>query len=158
MWQRLQTIFLSAVVIIMIACLFLPQWKHVDPSGIRYEYYPLHYTIYDGEERNTSYFPYAITAVLMAAAATVAVQTIRRYDNRLTQIKLAAFNTLLLMGVMGTIVYFSYKLDSEFNQAGMSGMSRLGLWTVFAGVFCNWVAMRLIRRDEKIVRDSDRLR
>lgn len=155
MWQRLQTVFLGIVVLIMIVGLFIPQWKYIDSAGIRYEYYPLHYTIYNGEERDTSYFPYALTAVLMAAAATIAVQTIRRFDNRLTQIKLAAFNTLLLMGVMGSIVYFSYKLNEQFNYVGMS---RVGLWTIFGAVFCNWVAMRLIRRDEKIVRDSDRLR
>jgi hypothetical protein len=155
MWQRIQTIFLAAVVIIMIVALFLPQWKYVDGAGIRYEMYPIHFTIYDGDQTNTTYFPYALMAVLMAAAATVAVQTIRRYDNRITQIKLAAFNTLLLMGVMGSVVYFSYKLNAQYNYIGMS---RGGLWIIFGAVFCNWIAMRLIRRDEKIVRDSDRLR
>jgi hypothetical protein len=91
----------------------------------------------------------------MIAAATVAVQAIRRYDNRLTQMKLAAFNTLLLMAVMGSAVYFAYKLNAEFNYVGLQQVS---LWTIFAGVGFNWLAMRFIRRDEKIVRDSERLR
>jgi len=155
MWQRIQTVFLGLVVVIMIASMFLPIWKYVDSGGIRYELYPLHYSIIDGEQRSTAYFPYSVTAVLMIAAATIAVQTIRRYDNRLTQIKLAAFNTLLLMAVMGCAVVFSYKLNDEFKYIGMS---RLALWTIFGAVASNWLAMRFIRRDEKIVKDSDRLR
>jgi hypothetical protein len=155
MWQRLQTLFLGLVVIILIVSMFLPLWKYVDSSGIRYELYPLHYSVIEGEQRNTAYFPYSITAILMVAAATVAITTIRRFDNRLTQMKLAAFNTLFLMGVMGAVVYFSSKLNDEFKYVGLS---RGALWTIFSAVLFNWIAMRLIRRDEKIVRDSDRLR
>ena len=155
MWQRIQTVFLAAVVIIMIVSLFFPLWKYVDGSGVRYELYPIHYSIINGEQTSTAYFPYSITAVLMVAAATLAGQTIRRFDNRLTQMKLAALNTFVLMAVMGANVYFSFKLNDEFNYIGMS---RGAMWTIFAGVACNWVAMRFIRRDEKLVRDSERLR
>lgn len=140
----------------MIASMFLPVWKYEDTAGgIKYELYPLHYSIIEGDQRSTAYFPYSVTAVLMIAAATIAIQTIRRYDNRVLQMKLAALNTLLLMGVMGAVVYFSSKLNDEFKYVGMS---RLALWTIFAGVLFNWLAMRFIRRDEKIVRDSERLR
>lgn len=155
MWQRLQTVFLALVVIVMLVAMFLPLWKYVDPAGVRYELYPLHYSIINGDQTSTAYFPYCFTAVLMIAAATLAIQTIRRYDSRFAQMKLAAFNTLLLMGVMGCVVYFSFKLNDEHNYIGLS---RGALWTIFAGVAFNWIAMRLIRRDEKIVRDSDRLR
>lgn len=139
----------------MLVSFFFPLWRYVDAAGIRYELYPLHYSVVEGEQKSTAYFPYSLTAVLMIAAATVAAQTIRRYDNRLTQMKLAAFNTLLLMGVMGCVVYFSSRLNEEFKYVGMS---RGALWTIFAGVACNWLAMRFIRRDEKLVKDSERLR
>lgn len=160
MWQRFQTIFLALVVILMVAGLFFPIWRYSDDSGTRYELYPIHYSIItpadDGDgEKSVAYFPYSLTAVLMVAAATVAVQTIRRYDNRLTQMKLTALNTFLLMGVMGAAVYFSFKLNDEFKYIGRS---RLSLWIIFGAVACNWIAMRFIRRDEKIVRDSERLR
>jgi hypothetical protein len=155
MWQRIQTIFLGLVVIVMVVSIFLPLWQYADGSGVRYELYPLHYSIINGDARSTAYVPYCVTAILMVAAATLAVQTIRRYDNRLLQIKLAAFNTIILMLVMGAVVYFSTQLNDEFKYMGMS---RGALWTVFAGVALNWLAMRFIRRDEKIVRESDRLR
>jgi hypothetical protein len=155
MWQRIQTIFLALVVIIMIASLFFPIWKYMDSGGVRYELYPLHFSITNGDQKSTAYLPYSFTAVLMVAAATIAVQTIRRFDNRLTQVKLAAFNTLLLMLVMGSAVYFSYQLNDQYKYIGLS---RGALWTIFGAVASNWLAMRFIRRDEKIVRDSDRLR
>jgi hypothetical protein len=155
MWQRIQTLFLALVVLVMIAGMFFPIWKYVDSGGVRYELYPLQYSIINGDQRTVDYIPYSITAVLMIAAATVAIQTIRRYDNRLTQIKLAAFNTLLLMGVMAAVVYFGSKFTGDFQY---EGLSRGALWANFAGVAMNWLAMRFIRRDEKIVRDSERLR
>lgn len=155
MWQRIQTVFLGLVVVVMAVSFFLPLWIYVDDSGIRHELYPLHFSIINGDARTTKYIPYCLTAIFMVAAATLAVQTIRRYDNRLLQIKLAAFNTIVLMLVMGAVVYFSSRLNDEFNYVGMS---RGALWTVFAGVAFNWLAMRFIRRDERIVRESDRLR
>ncbi len=155
MWQRLQTVFLALVVIIMVVSLFMPLWKYTDSGGVRYELFPIHYSIINGEEKNTAYFPYSLTAFFMAAAGTVAVMTILRFNSRITQIKLGALNTLLLVGVMICSVYFSYKLNDQFNYIGMS---RGAMWTIFGAVACNWLALRLIRRDEKIVRDSDRLR
>jgi hypothetical protein len=155
MWQRLQTIFLALVIIIMVVSIFMPLWRYVDAGGVRYELYPLHYSVTDGDVKTPAYFPYAITAMFMAAAATLAAMAIRRYDSRITQIKLVALNTLILVGVMICAVYFSYKLNDQFDYVGMS---RGAMWTIFGAVACNWVALRFIRRDEKIVRDSDRLR
>jgi len=155
MWQRFQTVLLALVVILMIVAMFFPIWRYVSGDGVRYELFPLHYSIVNGEEKTTAYFPYSFTAVLMIAAATIAIQTIRRYDNRLTQMTLCAINTFILMGVMATAVYFAFKFNDQFDYVGIS---RISLWIIFGGVACNWFAMRLIRRDEKIVRDSERLR
>jgi hypothetical protein len=155
MWQRLQTVFLAIVVVIMIVSIFLPLWKHADAGGVRYELYPLHYSIINGDTRTAAYFPYSLTAVFMVASATLAIMTIRRYDNRIVQIKMGAVNTLFLMGVMIASVYFSNKLTNEFQFYGTSSIS---LWVIFVAVAANWLAMRFIRRDEKLVRDSDRLR
>lgn len=154
MWQRFQTVFLALVIILMIVAMFFPIWMH-QFDNTRYELYPLHYSVVTVEAKNSAYFPYSLTAVLMVAAASIAAQTIRRYDNRLTQMKLCALNTFVLMGVMASAIYFSFKLNAEFNTVGLS---RISLWVIFGGVASNWLAMRFIRRDEKLVRDSERLR
>ena len=153
MWQRIQTLFLALVVASMAISIFLPIWK-ITEGPKEYQLYPLHFTTIENQERITTYFPYSITAILMAAAATVAVMTIRRYDNRMTQIKLGTLNSLVLMCVMISVVLFYNSVTKQYGY----GRYGLSIWIPFIGVACNWLALRFIRRDEKLVRDSDRIR
>jgi glucan phosphoethanolaminetransferase (alkaline phosphatase superfamily) len=153
MWQRIQTLFLALVVASMAISIFLPIWK-ITEGPKEYQLYPLHFTTIENQERITTYFPYSVTAILMAAAATVAVMTIRRYDNRMTQIKLGTLNSLVLMCVMISVVLFYNSVTKQYGY----GRYGLSIWIPFIGVACNWLALRFIRRDEKLVRDSDRIR
>lgn len=137
----------------MVVSLFLPIWKFAD--GVKeFQLYPLHFSTLENGQKATIYFPYSITAVLMVAAATIAVMQIRRYDNRMTQIKLGTLNSLILAAVMVCVVIFYNNVTKQFGY----GRYGLSLWVPFVGVACNWLAIRFIRRDEKLVRDSDRLR
>lgn len=153
MWQRIQTVFLVLVVVSMVVSIFLPIWVQTEGEVTR-QLYPLHFTVIENGARTTTYFPYSITATLMIAVATLAVMTLRRYDNRITQIKLGTLNSLLLAGVMICVVWFYNNVSKEY------GFVRYGIniWIPFLAVACNWLALRFIRRDEKMVRDSDRLR
>lgn len=156
MWQRIQTVFLVLVVVSMVVSIFMPIWVFQDPvTSVKHELYPLHYTVKEEGKATTLYFPYFATAILMVAAATIAVMEIRRFDNRITQIKMGTLNSLILMGAMICAVVFSNQLANQFNYGWRYG---LALWTTFAGVAFNWLALRFIRRDEKLVRDSDRIR
>lgn len=144
----------------LVVSILLPIWEYQDPvSGEKHALYPIYYMTksvsQDGEVRTGIYFPYCLTAILIVAAATIAVMEIRRFDNRITQIKMGTLNTLILLCVMISAVYFSNRLSSQFNYGWKYGP---GIWAVFAGVAFNWLALRFIRRDEKMVRDSDRIR
>ncbi len=153
MWQRIQTLFLVLVVVSMVVSLFLPIWKFTDGAK-ELQLFPLHFTTIENNQRITTYFPYSITAILMVAAATIAIMEIRRFDNRMIQVKLGTLNSLILAGVMICVVIFYNNVTKEFGY----GRYGLSLWIPFIGVACNWLAIRFIRRDEKLVRDSDRLR
>lgn len=155
MWQRIQTIFLALNVVCMVAGLFFPIWAGQE-NGIGFRLDPLHYTEFreDGQEINT-YLPFSLTALLMAAAATLSVMEIRKYDDRHTQIKMGTLNSLILMGAMISAVLFANQLTNEHPEQWTYGPA---LYILFAGVTFNWLAVRFIRRDEKIVRDSDKLR
>lgn len=153
MWQRIQTLFLVLVVVSMVASLFLPIWKFIEGTK-EFQLFPLHFTTIENGERTTTYFPYSITAILMVAAATIAIMEIRRFDNRITQIKLGTLNSLILAGVMICVVVFYNNVTKEYGY----GRYGLSLWVPFIGVASNWLAMRFIRKDEKLVRDSDRIR
>lgn len=149
MWQRIQTVFLVIAMIALGVALILPVWeaRAGEEKIVMTPFYLLTGTQY-------LYFPYSLTAVLAIAGITLAFLTIKRYDNRMLQMKLAMLNTLILMGVMICIVVFVMKLNNQYPIA----RNGYGMYLVFAAVVCNWLALRFIRRDERLVRDSDRLR
>lgn len=155
MWQRIQTVFLGIVVVSLVLSIFTPIWIFQDEAGKIYKLYSLHYTIYENGQATPNYIPYAITAMLAVAAATVAVIQIRKFKDRFTQIKLGALNSLLIAATIGSAVVFTTGLHKTF-PAGRYSYSVFVLYAV--AVLCNWLAMRFIRKDEKLVRDSDRLR
>jgi hypothetical protein len=154
MWQRIQTVFLAVAILSLVSSIFLPIWVFQENETTTHQLYALHYTKIDNANRITVYVPYCITAILAIASATIAVISIRRYDNRLLQMKLGAFNSLLMAGTIASAVYFASDLMKTYH----GGQFGLGLWVPGIAVVCNLVANQFIRRDERLVRDSDRLR
>ena len=158
MWQRIQTVFLVLVIVSMVVGIFFPIWVGME-DNVTYRLYPLHFSSYQETESGrvsvASYYPYSITAILMIAAATIAFMEVRRFDNRILQVKLGTLNSLVLMGVMISAVVLANKMSDAHPLNWTYGM---GLYIPFAGVTFNWLAVRFIRRDEKLVRDSDRIR
>jgi hypothetical protein len=154
MWQRIQTVFLIIAIISLVVSIFLPIWAHQDADGKRHVLYALHYSVNEADKSVTTYFPYSITAIFSIAAATVAFIEIGKFRNRMLQMKLGALNSLFLVATIGFSLYFASQLIKTFP----SGQYGLGMWLPGVAVVCNLLSNRFIRRDEKLVRDSDRLR
>ena len=155
MWQRIQSVFLGVTIMSLVAGLFFPVWVGAAP-GIEYRLYPIYFMIKENAQITTSeYFPYCITSILMVAATTVAVMEFRRFDKRVLQVKLGTLNSLLLAGVLVCDVIFSNQMTKTFSVGWKYDYS---LWLTFVAVVGNWLAVRFIRRDEKLVKDSDRIR
>ena len=151
MWQRIQTVFLVLVVLTILGAIFLPVWTSPDRSHFLYA---LQYTYFESKGVPTViYLPYVITGILLVAAATIAVIQIGKYKDRILQIKLGALNSLLIALGLGSAVFFSSKLLQQYQ-----GTFGFGLWLPAASALFNWLALRFIRKDEKLVRDSQRLR
>jgi hypothetical protein len=149
MWQRIQTVFLVLTIIVLGASLVLPVWqaKDGDAQLVLTPFYLL-------QNGQYVYIPYAITAMLAVASITISIIELRRFDNRLLQMKLGAFNTLLLAGMMISTVVFCNNLTTAYPIFSYG----IGIYLIFGAVICNWIALKFIRRDEKLVRDSERLR
>ena len=162
MWQRIQTVFLAVAILCLIATIFFPIWVHQDASGDWHKLYPVQLTTQtdfkgengQGSQKSFVYFPYAITAIFAIASATIAFIEIRKFKDRLLQMKLGALNSLFMAGTIASAVIFSNQLVKTYN----GGAYGLGLWLPGVAVICNLLANRFIRRDEKMVRDSNRLR
>jgi hypothetical protein len=154
MWQRIQTLFLGLLVLAMLGLLVLPIWVNQPDTPTEHQLYALHYTEKSAEGNSTFYFPYSVTAVLAVAAAVVSVLSIRSYTNRPLQLRLGLLNSLLLLGVMICVVVFVTDLTKTHAQ----GQYGPGFWLIAAAVACNFLANRFIRKDQQLVKDSDRLR
>lgn len=143
------------VVASLIASLFFPIWMH-ETIGQSHKLFAFHYSIVgqSGDMISTDYMPYCLTAILAIASATIAIISIGKYRNRMLQMKLGALNSLFLAGTIAAAFIFSNNLTEAFH----GGKFSLGLWLPGVAVLCNLIANRFIRRDEKLVRDSNRLR
>ncbi|GAB1446510.1 hypothetical protein MASR2M41_22940 [Flammeovirgaceae bacterium] len=109
----------------------------------------------EGGIKTTLYFPFSLTAICAIAAATIAFFEIGKFQNRLLQIKLGAFNSLFMAGNIGAAVYFATDLIKTNQEAGEYGVA---VFLPIVAMVSNMVANRFIRKDEKLVKDSDRLR
>lgn len=150
MWQRIQTVFLAIVIVALVLSLIQPIWIFKVEGETSIMLTPFFYL----NDASYTYLPFSLTAILSIASITVAFTSIRKYKNRLLQMKLGALNSLLLVGVIGSSVYFAVHLVEQF-QGGRYGF---GLYLPLAAVISNLLANFFIRRDEKLVRDSERLR
>jgi hypothetical protein len=154
MWQRIQTVFLVIVILSLVASIFLPIWGFQASDGTIHELYPLHYSIIQNGVRTTNYFPYCITAVLAIASATLAVVSVRRYNKRMLQMKIGALNSFIIAGTIASGIFLSRGLTNDVG----GGQYGYGLFVPGIAVVFNLLANQFIRRDERLVRDSNRLR
>ena len=85
----------------------------------------------------------------------MALGTIFLFRNRILQIRMTIFNSLLLVGYYLAFVAFLFvfrsRLDASFHLSW-------GLCLPFVSLVLNYLAIRAIGKDEVLVRAADRLR
>ena len=149
MWQRIQTVFLVIAALALLISLVQPIWSFLVNDEL-HSLTPFYYLSSGAYQ----YMPFSLTSILSIASITIIITEIRKYKNRVTQMKLGALNSLFLVGVIGSSVYFATQLVEEF-QGGSYG---LGMYLPVVAVICNLIANYFIRKDERLVRNSERLR
>ncbi|GIS31423.1 MAG: hypothetical protein Ct9H90mP3_2190 [Flammeovirgaceae bacterium] len=85
------------------------------------------------------------------------LSSIFSYKNRLNQIKLGALNSLITSVL---IIYFLY--DIFYNESYIEINDKISFlisfYLIFLAIFFNFLSNRFIRKDELLVRESDRIR
>ena len=159
MLQRPQSVFLAIAAICLIVSLFLPVWVKSVPEPDKQLTLHRTHLVKDsasGEAQSVPW-PYALSAVFAVLGAATAVFEIFKYNNRLTQMKLGALNSLLLSAATLLPLFFVYQLEAEYDPT-TRGAYGLGTYLPLISLVCNILANRFIRRDEKLVRSVDRIR
>jgi len=161
MIQRIQSVFLLLMAASMLAVLFVPVWvtgnldtgEMVIVNAFKISY-----------EDQSGLIPKVIAtksvayiAGLVVISALVAFYSISKFENRLTQMKLGALNSLLVGGVV-VCNYFAITSGKEMFETANAGEFKLGFILPVVALLFNSLANRFIRRDEKLVQSANRMR
>ena len=166
MIQRIQSFYLLIVTGLLITAMCLPMGYFIDTTG-EHPFKALGIDV-NGIFQST----WGIFGFLMLSAL-VAFATIFLYKNRMLQIRMSIFNSLLLVGYYIAFIafYFALKSDANLFRIGTlitfifmlkdDSMTFSASWTLclpFVAIILNWLAIRAIGRDEVMVKAADRLR
>ena len=149
MIQRIQSVYLLVVTILMIICMCNPVGSIIASTNEISEFGNLCITLPDGTK---DYAPWALFAILMVVAILSFV-TIFLFKKRMLQIRLTIFISIMLIGYYLALVALALMLAE--------GTSFTPSWIIclpFVAIVLNWLAIRGIGADEALVKAYDRLR
>jgi len=154
MIQRIQTVYLLAIVVLMIATLFLPltilqagdSMCSFDASGI---------STMLTDQPELLYSTWSLFA-LTAAIAIISLVTIFLYRKRILQIRLCIFNAILMLGFYGLYAFYVWNVSKDLGDVSITG--KIALTFPFISLILDYLAIRNIGADEALVRSLDRLR
>ena len=161
MIQRIQTIFLFLYIAALISTFFFPVWQKISFNDQTNEVDVIvtgHVSsvIYDKAGEVIIYDNFWVGGFIIIACI-VAAMSIFSFKNRLTQIKLGTLNSLftsLLVIYYLDVIY--YNIDYIDIKVKISFL--ISFYLIFLAIFFNFLANRFIRKDELLVRESERIR
>ena len=133
MIQRIQTIYLLAVTILMVICMCNPIGSIIAGTNEISEFSNLSITLPDG---TVDYSPWALFAILLVVSILSFI-TIFLFKKRMLQIRLTIFSSVMLIGYYMALVAYIFMLAEEASFSPS--------WTIcipFIGVILNWLAIR----------------
>ena len=148
MIQRIQSVYLLVVTILMIVCMCSPVGSIIANTNEISEFGNLCITMPDGTK---DYAPWALFAILLVVAILSFV-TIFLFKKRMLQIRLTIFSSVVLIGYYLALVAYIFMLAENTNFTPS--------WTIclpFIALILNWLAIRGIGADEALVKAYDRL-
>ncbi len=158
MIQRPQTIFL----LIVIACeIFVLTGTSVwtktnfDGNEISVTIESLKQTLNGTSVKESSHL---LAIGLLAASTLLSLGIIFSYKNRMRQMMMGLINSMLIAGTVGYLFYIIFKEAIPLFSPEQNGKYDLGFYALVVALLGNMIANRLIRKDEMLVRSSDRMR
>lgn len=149
MIQRIQTVYLLLVVALLIISMYLPLGSFIDMDLTVYKFNPLGVTINSNVHSTWGLFS------ILLLSAIIAFFSIFLFKNRVLQLRMTVFNTIILIGyyITFTVFLFSIKNDLEANF-----QIHWALCLPLISIILNYLAIRAIGKDEVLVKAADRLR
>lgn len=150
MIQRIQSLYLLVVAILMVVMMSIPMGHFVSNNGVD-ELNTLN-LVQEGVVDGT---PWALFAEVLVVAV-LALTTIFLYRKRTLQIRLCVFSIIILIGFYLTLAAFVMTFMKEYNYSMFT--PNLVLIAPLACIVFEWLAIRAIGKDIILVKAYDRLR
>ena len=161
MIQRIQTIFLFLYIAALISTFFFPVWQKISFNDQTNEVDVIvtgHVSsvIYDKAGEAIIYDNFWVGGIIIIACI-VAAMSIFSFKNRLTQIKLGTLNSLFTSLL---VIYYLYEIFYNIDYVDIKDKISflISFYLIFLAIFFNFLANRFIRKDELLVRESERIR
>lgn len=149
MIQRIQTVYLLLVIGLLIASMCLPMGYFVDENSLSYVFSPW------GVALATSFYStWGIVSILFIATV-ITLATVFLYKNRVLQLRMTIFNSILIIGYYLAFLAFMFTIKKDLNA---SFQIHWALCLPLIALILNYLAIRAIGRDEVLVKAADRLR
>lgn len=172
MIQRIQSIYLLVVSILMLFILFSPiaeiaverkqvinEKESADMKEIVvYKNYGA--VIYSNDKAKTIFSTWPVTT-LICIIGLISFFTIFLYTSRMLQIRICVFNGLLLLGLTGLTYYYFTAIKKQITISDLTIIQhtfKISIILPVISFILTFLAFRAIRRDELLVRSYERLR
>ena len=155
MIQRIQSLYLVAVVALMATALLTPLAYFAAGSNI-YELFAFELVnqANDAASQSTIYM-----GIVVALATIIPLITIFLYKNRMLQIRLCAVELVLLLGAQIFMALYYYLGNRMFEQLEFHTQGiRIAIIFPLVAIILDYLALRAIFKDEMLVRSLDRIR
>ncbi|HIZ06244.1 MAG TPA: DUF4293 domain-containing protein [Candidatus Phocaeicola gallistercoris] len=150
MIQRIQTIYLLIIVVLMVMIMSLPMgYFYTETSIIQLSSLSLR----SGEDViSNSPWPMFVISIIVAIITFI---TIFSYKIRQLQIRLTSYSILFLIGYYIVFALLVWKMTTTYSyKFSCSWAICLPLISIILG----WMAIRAIKKDEMLVKSYDRIR
>lgn len=148
MIQRIQSIWLLLAAFTILCLVFVPSLGAAASGG--------YYTLFasglklEGVANQATNYPLLISTVL---AGLISLVNIFNFRNRKLQVRIASFNIVLILALSFWMAQLVRGLD------GLTTLDiELGLYLPIVSIIFTFLAIRGIKKDEKLIRSADRLR
>lgn len=149
MIQRIQSVYLLIVTVLLVIAMCLPVGNLI---GLEGNLIFKNFGVYGEQISDNSTWGMFIILLL---SSLISFATIFLYKNRMLQIRMSIFNTILLIGYYITFIAFMVILQKRYLA---SFHLSWGLCLPLITIIFNYLAIRAIGKDEVLVKATDRLR
>jgi hypothetical protein len=156
MIQRIQTLYLSIVVIACISLFFFPITKYFNDVQGTYVFFITGMKYMIEPPITVNFWLTFPLLVLVVSSMILAMAAILLYKKRLVQLWFV--NISFLFHVVLILLIFLYYINHFETLFNTKSSYQFGIFIPLVSLVCIILASRAIRKDEALVRSSDRLR